>query len=80
MEFLWIYVTESVKTGLIASVDYFFTRGSGRTLCENLVYIAATIGKLQDLEYLKPPFLNTCEWVIRPVFPDTVTHIYIQVQ
>jgi len=27
-------------------------------MCENLVRIATTIGKLQHLEYLKPPFLN----------------------
>jgi len=39
-----------------------------------LVRVATTIGKLQQLEYLKPPFLDTCEWVIRPVFPDTVTN------
>jgi len=40
-----------------------------------LIRVATTIGKLQHLEYLKPPFLDTCEWAIRPVFPDTVTFI-----
>jgi len=39
-----------------------------------LVRAATTIGKLQHVEYLKPPFLDTCEWAIRLVFPDTVTY------
>jgi len=39
--------------------------------CENFVRVATTIGKLQHLE---SPFLETCEWAIRPVFPDTVTY------
>jgi len=43
-------------------------------MCENLVRVATTIGKLQHLEYLKPPSLDTCEWAIRPVFPETVTY------
>jgi len=42
--------------------------------CENLVRVATTIGKLQHPEYLKPQFLDTLEWAIRPVFPDTVTY------
>jgi len=63
------------------AVDYFFTGGSERYVihccktCENLVHIATTIGKLQHLEYLKPPFLDTCEWVIRPVFSEIVTNV-----
>jgi len=39
-------------------------------------HIATTIDKLQHLEYLKPPFLDTCEWAIRPVFPNTVTNLH----
>jgi len=42
--------------------------------CENLVHIATTTGKLQHLENLKPAFLDTCRWAIRPVFPETVTN------
>ena len=42
--------------------------------CENLVRVATTIGKLQHSEYLKPTFLDTFKWVIRPVFPETVTN------
>jgi len=38
--------------------------------CENLVRVATTIDKLQHLEYLKSPFFDTCEWAIRPVFPE----------
>jgi len=47
----------------------------GNTLCENLVHIATTIGKLQHLEYLKPPFLDIREWAIRPAFPRD-SHIF----
>ena len=43
--------------------------------CENLVCIATTIDQLQHSEYLKPMFLNTFKWAIRPVFPETVTII-----
>jgi len=39
-----------------------------------VVHVATTIGKVQHLEYLKLPFLDTCEWAIRQVFPDTVTN------
>ena len=42
--------------------------------CENLVRVAATIGQLQHTEYLKPTFLDTFKWAIRPVFPETVTY------
>ena len=42
-------------------------------MCENLVYVATTIGQLQHTEYLKPTFLDTFKWAIRPVFPETVT-------
>ena len=41
--------------------------------CENLVCVATTIGQLQHTEYLKPTFLDTFKWAIRPVFPETVT-------
>ena len=43
--------------------------------CENLVCVATTIGQLQHTEYLKPTFLDTFEWAIRPVFPETVTYV-----
>ena len=43
--------------------------------CENLVCVATTIGQLQHTEYLKPTFLDTFKWAIRPVFPETVTFI-----
>jgi len=46
-------------------------------MCENLVHVATTISNLQYLEYLKPPFLNTCEWAIKLVFPETVTYVAI---
>ena len=42
--------------------------------CENLVCVATTIGQLQHKEYLKPTFLDTFKWAIRPVFPETVTY------
>ena len=42
-------------------------------MCENLVCVAATIGQLQHSEYLKPTFLDTFKWTIRPIFPETVT-------
>ena len=42
--------------------------------CENLVRVATTIGQLQHTEYLKPTFLDTFKWAIRPVFPETVTY------
>ena len=42
--------------------------------CENLVCVATTIGQLQHTEYLKPTFLDTFKWAIRPVFPETVTY------
>ena len=42
-------------------------------MCENLVCVATTIGQLQHSEYLKPTFLDTLKWVIRPVFPERVT-------
>ena len=42
--------------------------------CENLVCVATTIGQLQHSEYLKPTFLDTFKWAIRPVFPETVTN------
>ena len=42
--------------------------------CENLVCVATTIGQLQHSEYLKPVFLDTFKWAIRPVFPETVTN------
>ena len=45
--------------------------------CENLVCVATTIGQLQHTEDLKPMFLDTFKWAIRPVFPETVTYIYI---
>ena len=41
--------------------------------CENLVCVATTIGQLQHSEYVKPTFLDTFKWAIRPVFPETVT-------
>ena len=41
--------------------------------CENLVCVATTIGQLQHSEYLKPMFLDTFKWAIRPVFPEAVT-------
>ena len=43
--------------------------------CENLVCVATTIGQLQHTEYLKPTFLDTFKWAIRPVFPETVTYV-----
>ena len=43
--------------------------------CENLVCVATTIGQLQHTGYLKPTFLDTFKWAIRPVFPETVTYI-----
>ena len=45
--------------------------------CENLVCVATTIGQLQHTEYLKPTFLETFKWAIRPVFPETVTYVVI---
>ena len=44
--------------------------------CENLVCVATTIGQLQHTEYLKPTFLDTFKWAIRPVFPETVTFVF----
>ena len=41
--------------------------------CENLVCVPTTIGQLQHTECLKPTFLDTFKWAIRPVFPETVT-------
>jgi len=42
---------------------------------QTLILVECSNNKLvQHLEYLKPPFLDTCEWAIRPVFPDTVTY------
>ena len=43
--------------------------------CENLVCVATTIDQLQHTEYLKPTFLDTFKWAIKPVFPETVTFI-----
>ena len=45
--------------------------------CENLVCVATTIGQLQHTEYLKPTFLDTFKWAIRPIFPETVTYTVI---
>ena len=45
--------------------------------CENLVCVATTIGQLQHTEYLKPTFLDTFKWAIRPVFPETVTIVFL---
>ena len=36
-------------------------------ICENLVHVATIIGKLQHSEYLKPAFLDTIRWAIRPL-------------
>ena len=47
-------------------------------MCENLVRAATTISKLQHFEYLKPVFLGTFKWAIRPVFPDWVTYSHEQ--
>ena len=44
--------------------------------CENLVCVATTIGQLQHTEYLKPTFLDTFKWAMRPVFPETVTYLF----
>ena len=46
----------------------------GKELCGNLVHIASTIGELQHTKYLKPAFLDTFKYAIRPVFPDWVTY------
>ena len=48
-------------------------------MCENLVHIATTLDKLQHSEYLKPVFLYTFKWVIRPVLPETVTFITFEI-
>ena len=42
--------------------------------CENLACVATIIGQLQHTEYLKPTFLDTSKWAIRPVFLETVTY------
>ena len=46
-------------------------------MCENVVCVATTTGQLQYFEYLKPMFLDTFKWAIRPVFPETVTYLVV---
>ena len=47
--------------------------------CENLVCVATTIGQLQHTEYLKPTFLDTFKWAIRPRFSQRQSHIILSV-
>jgi len=35
--------------------------------------------KLQHLEYFKPPFLDTCEWMIRALFSETVLYTVLPI-